>query len=411
MFLRRLALLAVPAALVITGCSSLKTISVSPSAGNVSVTIGQTAQFRAYGASQMGSGTPTTAEITNSVQWSVVNPSIATITSSGIATAIAPGKTIVTASSDGLTASSDITVTSSSGSGAGSGAPYINITPGTATETFLGETTQFIATGSLTGGVSQSLASQVQWSSSNIQVGTITATGLATAVGSGTTTITAQSGGTIATATMTVTISGSSSNASINLIPGAASTSFVGETTQFIALGNLGSGTTIQDLTSSVNWSSSDVSVATIDKNGLATIIGAVTGKGTTTITATGTTSSGSLVTATATLGVDSSAGTVILPSLATYMTGSGTGTVTGCVLTSGASTCSQNVINCGTGTNPSCTATFPLNSVVTLFANPNGHFGGWSSNCITVAGPPANPLACTVQLNNNKTVGAIFNP
>jgi len=411
MFLRRLALLALPAALVITGCSSLKTISVSPSAGNVSVTIGQTAQFRAYGASQMGSGTPTTAEITNSVQWSVVNPSIATITSSGIATAIAPGKTIVTASSDGLTASSDITVTSSSGSGAGSGAPYINITPGTATETFLGETTQFIATGSLTGGVSQSLASQVQWSSSNIQVGTITATGLATAVGSGTTTITAQSGGTIATATMTVTISGSSSNASINLIPGAASTSFVGETTQFIALGNLGSGTTIQDLTSSVNWSSSDVSVATIDKNGLATIVGAVTGKGTTTITATGTTSSGSLVTATATLGVDSSAGTVILPSLATYMTGSGTGTVTGCVLTSGASTCSQNVINCGTGTNPSCTATFPLNSVVTLFANPNGHFGGWSSNCITVAGPPANPLACTVQLNNNKTVGAIFNP
>jgi len=411
MFLRRLALLALPAALVITGCSSLKTISVSPSAGNVSVTIGQTAQFRAYGASQMGSGTPTTAEITNSVQWSVVNPSIATITSSGIATAIAPGKTIVTASSDGLTASSDITVTSSSGSGAGSGAPYINITPGTATETFLGETTQFIATGSLTGGVSQSLASQVQWSSSNIQVGTITATGLATAVGSGTTTITAQSGGTIATATMTVTISGSISNASINLIPGAASTSFVGETTQFIALGNLGSGTTIQDLTSSVNWSSSDVSVATIDKNGLATIIGAVTGKGTTTITATGTTSSGSLVTATATLGVDSSAGTVILPSLATYMTGSGTGTVTGCVLTSGASTCSQNVINCGTGTNPSCTATFPLNSVVTLFANPNGHFGGWSSNCITVAGPPANPLACTVQLNNNKTVGAIFNP
>jgi hypothetical protein len=411
MFLRRLALLAVPAALVITGCSSLKTISVSPSAGNVSVTIGQTAQFRAYGASQMGSGTPTTAEITNSVQWSVVNPSIATITSSGIATAIAPGKTIITASSDGLTASSDITVTSSSGSGAGSGAPYINITPGTATETFLGETTQFIATGSLTGGASQSLASQVQWSSSNIQVGTITATGLATAVGSGTTTITAQSGGTIATATMTVTISGSSSNTSINLIPGAASTSFVGETTQFIALGNLGSGTTIQDLTSSVNWSSSDVSVATIDKNGLATIIGAVTGKGTTTITATGTTSSGSLVTATATLGVDSSAGTVILPSLATYMTGSGTGTVTGCVLTSGASTCSQNVINCGTGTNPSCTATFPLNSVVTLFANPNGHFGGWSSNCITVAGPPANPLACTVQLNNNKTVGAIFNP
>jgi len=410
MFLRRLALLAFPAALVLTGCSSLYSISVSPAAGNVSVAVGQTAQFRAFGASQMGNGSPTTAEITNSVHWTSVNPSVATIDATGLATAVAPGKTIITAISNGLTASSDITVIAS-GSGSGSGAPYINITPATGTESFLGETTQFIATGSLTGGVSQSLTSQVQWASSNTQVATITSGGLATAVGSGTTTITAQSGGTIATATMTVTLTGTSSNSSLNLIPGAATGSFVGETTQFIALGNLGSGTTTQDLTSNVTWSSSDVSVATVDKNGLVTAVGAVTGLGTTTITATGTTTSGSLVTATATLSLSSSAGTVILPSLATYMTGSGTGTITGCVLSGGATTCSQNVINCGTGVNPSCTANFPLNSVVTLFATPNGHFGGWSSNCVTVAGPPANPLACTIQLNNNKTVGAIFNP
>lgn len=410
MFLRRLALLALPAALAVTGCSSLKTISVSPAAGNVSVAVGQTAQFRAFGASQMGSGTPTTAEITNSVHWTTVNPSVATIDANGLATAVAPGKTIVTAISDGLTASSDITVTAS-GSGSGSGSPYINITPATATESFLGETTQFIATGSLTGGISQSLTSQVQWASSNTQVASITSGGLATAVGSGTTTITAQSGGTIATATMTVTLTGTSSNSSLNLIPGSATASFVGETTQFIALGNLGSGTTTQDLTSNLTWASSDVSVATVDKNGLVTAIGAVTGQGTTTITATGTTTSGSLVTATATLSLNSTAGTVILPSLATYMTGAGTGTITGCVLTGGATSCSQNVINCGTGTNPSCTANFPLNSVVTLFATPNGHFGGWSSNCVTVAGPPANPLACTIQLNNNKAVGAIFNP
>ena len=410
MFLRRLALLALPAALALTGCSSLYHITISPASGAVSVAVGQTAQFRAFGASQMGNGSPTTDEITNSVQWSVVNPSIASISSTGVATALAPGRTIINATSDGLTASSDITVTAS-GSGAGSGSPYINITPTTATETFLGETTQFIATGSLTGGASQSLAGQVQWSSSNAQVATITSGGLATAVGAGTTTITAQSGGTIATASITVTTTGTNSSATLNLIPGAAAASFVGETTQFIALGNLIGGTATQDLTSNVSWSSSDVSVATVDKNGLATAIGAVTGIGTTTITATGTTSSGSLITSTATLTLNATPGTVILPSLAVYMTGAGTGTVTGCVLSGGASTCSQNIINCGTGTNPSCTANFPLNSVITLFASPNGHFGGWSSNCVTVAGPPANPLACTIQLNNNKSVGAIFNP
>ena len=319
MFLRRIALLALPAALVAaTGCSSLFSISISPAPGAVTVSVGQTAQYKAFGVKAMGSGTPTTEDITNSVQWSVTNPSIASISSSGVATALAAGHTTIYATSGGTTAETDITVVASSSSGAGSGAP------------------------------------------------------------------------------------------SINIIPGSAAAGFTGETTQFIALGSLTSGSVVQDLTTTVNWSSSDVSVATIDKNGLATAVGV--GAGTTTITAIGTTTSGSLINATATLSV-SGTGAVTLPSLAVYMTGSGTGSVTGCVLVGGATTCSQNVINCTSGTNPSCTATFPLNSLVTLFANTSGHFGGWSSNCLTLSGPPQNPLACTVQLTNNKAVGAIFNP
>ena len=319
MFLRRIALLALPVALVAaTGCSSLYSISISPAAGAVSVSVGQTAQYKAYGVKVMGTGTPTTEDITGSVQWSVTNPSIASINSSGVATALAAGHTTIYATSGGTTASSDITVVATGSSGAGSGAPYITI------------------------------------------------------------------------------------------IPGSAAAGFTGETTQFIALGTLTNSTTVQDLTSTVSWTSSDVSVATIDKNGLATAVGVVAG--TTTITAIGTTTSGSLINSTATLSV-SGTGAVTLPSLAVYMTGSGTGTVTGCILTGGATTCTQNVINCTSGTSPSCTASFPLNSVVTLFANPTGHFGGWSSNCITLSGPPPNPLACTVQLNNNKAVGAIFNP
>jgi hypothetical protein len=249
----------------------------------------------------------------------------------------------------------------------------------------------------------------VQWSSSNVQVATITSGGgLATAVGAGTTTITAQSGGTVATATLTVTVGGTSSNATLNLIPGSATATFAGETTQFIALGNLTGGTATQDLTSNVSWSSSDVSVATVDKNGLVTAVGAVTGTGTTTITATGTTSTGSLITATATLSFSGSAGTVTLPALSVYLSGSGTGTVTSTTVANG------TTINCGSAASgATCTGNYPLNTLVTLTATPTGtsKFGGWSSNCTTVAGPPPNPLQCTVQMNNNKTVGAVFNP
>lgn len=318
MFLRRIALLALPIALVLTGCSSLTSISVSPSAGGVSVNVGQTAQYKAYGVSQMGSGTPTQEDITNSVQWSVTNPAIASISATGLATGLAPGHTIITAQSGGTTASTDITVVAAGSSGAGSG------------------------------------------------------------------------------------------TASITMIPATATASFVGETTQFIALGNLSGGTTTQDLTSNVSWSSSDVSVATVDKNGLVTAVGAVTGIGTTTITATGTTSTGSLVTATAPLTVNTTPGTVTLPTLSVYLTGSGSGSVTS---TSGAT---GTTISCGTGTTAaSCTGSYPLSTLVTLTATPTGtsKFGGWSSNCVTVAGPPPNLLQCNVQMTNNKAVGAVFNP
>ena len=409
MFLRRLAspisVLALPLILSLAGCSKLYSISILPASGSVVLTaVGQTAQFSAFGVSQQGSSNPTTDNITSSVAWGSSNPSVATINSSGVATAVGAGKTQITASKNGLVATSDVTVTLSSSSG-GSGTPSITITPSTSNSTFIGETTQFIATGNLTGtGTSQNLTSQVTWASSNAQVATITSGGLATAVGAGTTTITASSGGTIGTAALTVTSGGTSVNATLAIIPTTATATFSGETTQFIALGNLAGVTATQDLTSNVTWSSSDVAVATIDKNGLATAVAAnISIPETTTITAIGTTSTGSLITATALLTVQPAGGSVTLPALSIYLSGSGTGTVTS-TTTSGGTT-----ISCGSGgTGTTCTANFSRFAIVTLTAAPNGHFGGWSSNCVPVVG---NPLSCTIQMSNNETVGAVFNP
>jgi outer membrane biogenesis lipoprotein LolB len=398
-----LSLLALPAAALLAGCSALNSISILPAQGAVVLTaVGQTAQFQAFGSSQMGSGSPTTSNISNSVTWAAGNPSVATINAAGLATAVGAGYTQIVASSGGISATSDLTVNIAGGGGT-SGAPSITVVPGTAAATFVGETTQFLASGSLTaGGTPQNLTNQVQWVSSNVQVATVNSGGLATAVGSGTTTITAASGGVNGSGVLTVTISGASSQPTLAIIPTSANATFVGETTQFIALGNLIGSAGTQNLTGNVTWSSSDVSVATIDQNGLATAVEANIAQNSTTITAIGTTSTGSLISATSLLTV-LSGGSVNLPTLAVYMAGTGTGTVTS----------SPGTIDCGSpAAGATCSGTFTLNTFVTLTATPasGSVFGGWSSNCTAVIGNP-NPLVCQVQMKNNETVGAIFNP
>ncbi len=398
-----LSLLALPAAALLAGCSALNSISILPAQGAVVLTaVGQTAQFQAFGSSQMGSGSPTTSNISNSVTWTAGNPSVATVNAAGLATAVGAGYTQIVASSGGISATSDLTVNIAGGGGT-SGAPSITVVPGTAAATFVGETTQFLASGSLTaGGTPQNLTNQVQWVSSNVQVATVNSGGLATAVGSGTTTITASSGGVNGSGVLTVTISGASSQPTLAIIPTTASATFVGETTQFIALGNLIGSAATQNLTGNVTWSSSDVSVATIDQNGLATAVQANTIPNSTTITAIGTSSTGSLISATSVLSV-LSGGSVNLPTLAVYMAGTGTGTITS----------SPGTIDCGSAAaGATCSGTFTLSTFVTLTATPaaGSVFGGWSSNCTAVIGNP-NPLVCQVQMKNNETVGAIFNP
>ena len=200
-----LVLLGLPLALSLAACNKVQTLSIIPGPGiEVLTAAGQTAQYTAYAQEQMGSGPATTANVTNSVTWSTSNPNIATINSSGLATAVGAGYVEITAvASDGAVAASDLTVMSPATTTQAT--PSITILPGSAEETFIGETTQFTATGNLTGiGAIQNLTNQVSWVSSNVQVATINAAGLATAVGSGTTTIIAESGGLTANATLGV---------------------------------------------------------------------------------------------------------------------------------------------------------------------------------------------------------------
>jgi hypothetical protein len=281
--------------------------------------------------------------------------------------------------------------------------PYlssIQVLPNAPVASYVGQAVQFKAYGTFNRGGGhpsqmQDITSQVDWISSSTAVATIDASGIATTTGTGTTSITASLNAIVAT----VTLANSSnlptnSLTAITVIPTGQVVTSVGEPTQFIAIGTYNTNPTTQDVTDKVNWSSSDVKVSTINSAGLAL----ANGFGGTTITAIGTSNTeASIAGTTSTLSVAAPPGGVVLPQLAIYQVGLGSGTVTS----------ADGVIDCTTLGGAACTGNYVLGTTVTLTAvpSPGSSFGGWSVNCV----PDTNPT-CSIVMNNNEPVGAIFN-
>jgi uncharacterized protein YjdB len=140
----------------------------------------------------------------------------------------------------------------------------ITVTP-TAPSTVIGGTVQFAAT------VTGSQNTLVTWRSSNPQIASVSATGLATALAAGTVTITAISAAdTTGRQDATLTVA----KPTLSLQP-RADTVFVGGTAQLI-------GTVANAVNTGVQWRSSNTAIATVNATGLVTGIA----QGTATITA-----------------------------------------------------------------------------------------------------------------------------
>ncbi|MGI9101081.1 MAG: Ig-like domain-containing protein [Terriglobales bacterium] len=111
-------------ALLLVSCGSdpsLTKITISPASNTASVVQGQTLQFQAMGTYKKSNQSTSSSDITSQVTWVSANASLATINSSGLATALSPGIPVITASMDGLTDTSNFLITS------GSGAPQLTI--------------------------------------------------------------------------------------------------------------------------------------------------------------------------------------------------------------------------------------------------------------------------------------------
>ncbi|MGA2160531.1 MAG: Ig-like domain-containing protein, partial [Dehalococcoidia bacterium] len=111
----------------------------------------------------------TTHDITTQVTWSSSNPAAATISTSGLATAVAAGTTTITATSGTVSGSTILTVGSATLSS-------IAVTPANPNVTG-GATQQFTATGTFSDGTTQDITSSVTWTSSNPAAATISTSG------------------------------------------------------------------------------------------------------------------------------------------------------------------------------------------------------------------------------------------
>ncbi|HTD21986.1 MAG TPA: Ig-like domain-containing protein [Terriglobales bacterium] len=146
----------------------------------------------------------TTQDITGLVNWTSSNAAAATIVAyNGLATAVAPGTSTITAASNNVNGSTTMTVVPVLQS--------ITITPFNLTK-IVGGTQQFTAVGHYSDNSTQDITTSVTWSSSATGVATIgSTTGLATTVAAGATTITATLNSVSNSVSFTLAASGSNS--------------------------------------------------------------------------------------------------------------------------------------------------------------------------------------------------------
>jgi trimeric autotransporter adhesin len=245
-------------------------VSISLTPVSVTLAIGQSQGFSATAAFTDGS----TQNVTTSVQWSVANPVLATISNTlgtaGQLTGVAAGSTTVSATLNGVSGSASVTVSPAI-------LTSITVTP-PSLSLALGLTSGLTATGVFSDGSTQNLTATVAWSSSNPAVVTVNASGIVLPIATGNVTVTATVGSISGTATVTVT---AATLTSIQL--SAAQLSLAAGLGENVTATGTYSNSTTQNITTSVQWTSSSPAVATVSVAGVILAVA----PGTTTLTAT----------------------------------------------------------------------------------------------------------------------------
>lgn len=379
----------------VIGCGSAEVDSISVSPATQSTTIGQAVQLTAIGTYGHGSSHPATQQdVTGKATWTSSAPSIATVSSTGLVTAVAAGTVTITASMNGFTGlvsgTSTVSVINPSGATGGvKGLLSLSIIPSSVTVNNLQGTGQFLAIGTFSSAPTvRDLTNSVTWISSAPNIFPISTNGTGAAA-SGTT-------------------------AGIITAYGSGNADVIAEA--------------IDPTTGSIQTAEATFNCpyqAPTVTNGVMTDVGSCN---------------------------ENTLASALLSTLTIYSAGLNS---TGWLVTAPSATGTPNVIHCGPASStaglgaPVCTATYPINPtlpiaptpacpdvnvpctpvIITAPAEAGVKFGGWTANCLpsdaagnVYTNPPyvnsngpsfwseTGPNYCVVNLTVNETVGAIFN-
>jgi hypothetical protein len=227
--------------------TTAKLVSMAVDAIYPSLPQGYAQQFNAIGSYSDG----TQLILTNQAAWISSAPLVAAASTTGLVSTLAPGSASITAALGSVSASAPLTVT-------GATLQSIAISPATVAMT-RHTILQLQATGTYSDGSTRSLTNLTSWSSSAMNVATVSAIGRISSAQAGSGTISASFAGLTASTGVTV---GSGRLTSIAVAPGKLSMP-AAASIQFTAIGTFSDGSS-QDVSLLVHWTSSAAAVATV---------------------------------------------------------------------------------------------------------------------------------------------------
>lgn len=248
--------------------ASLTSIALTPAASGVA--IGSTLPLNAVGTFSDGTKQP----INLAAAWSVSpnDGSIATVDKTGLVTGVAAGTATVKAQVGTVSKTATLTIENLNSIEIVPAA--IAVSPVTAITIAEGTATGLAAIATLADGSTQDITSSVTWVSPTPATATISdalgSSGWASGIAPGTVAISAVFDAQSAAVKFTVT---NATLSTIAIMPTAAQNVALGHTQQYTAQATF-SDSSEQDLTNQVTWTSSDLPVAVVNGNGLATSTG-----------------------------------------------------------------------------------------------------------------------------------------